>query len=368
MSCQRAFEIDLAAFLAEPRGSDFADFRDHYPRCAACSAEVRAWTEVEALLRAGVSDAHPEPRMLLRFADEALGDAEHASIAAHVDDCAPCRDELRALGDFVPDTLGAATPVAPRPDGTPWWEALRRLIMHPAFAYALVLVVAAPTLWRLVGPGGGAAPFSARDSLDRVVTPAPIAERDADEGLAAAAQESTAAPRERVAELREDRPRQVAPAASEKKEAAANVAREPAAPRARAKVASTPTPSKMAADRQAAPRAESVMADESVVLEEVEVRQSKSLGYVIAGSKLPFERRADGAVVVRVQILTGRGQSEVRLTSPDSRRTWVERPTPDAGEVVFEVPAASVEPGRWLVERRTGVLLDRFYVQVAPDD
>ena len=45
------FEIDLPGFLARPREDEFASFRDHYPRCSECSAEVRAWTELDDRLR-----------------------------------------------------------------------------------------------------------------------------------------------------------------------------------------------------------------------------------------------------------------------------------------------------------------------------
>ena len=46
MSCARAFDIDLAGYLDAPRAAEFDAFRRHYPRCEACSAEVRAWTEL----------------------------------------------------------------------------------------------------------------------------------------------------------------------------------------------------------------------------------------------------------------------------------------------------------------------------------
>jgi len=32
MSCSRSFDIDLAAFLRDPRAPELADFVDHYPR------------------------------------------------------------------------------------------------------------------------------------------------------------------------------------------------------------------------------------------------------------------------------------------------------------------------------------------------
>ena len=53
MSCRKAFDIDLAGFLEEPRTQQFDAFRAHYPRCAACASEVRAWTELHEQLGRG---------------------------------------------------------------------------------------------------------------------------------------------------------------------------------------------------------------------------------------------------------------------------------------------------------------------------
>ena len=58
MSCQRIQEIDLAGFLASPRDAEFASFREHYPVCAECAAELRAWTELEIVLRGPADPAH----------------------------------------------------------------------------------------------------------------------------------------------------------------------------------------------------------------------------------------------------------------------------------------------------------------------
>ncbi len=437
MSCRRAFEIDLAAFLADSRASGFEDFRDHYPRCGECSAEVRAWTEVEALLRAPGVEAHPDPGALLRFADGELAAADHAALASHLDGCAMCRDELRALGDFDPAMLLATSPAAPVEaesgrERTPWWEALRRLVAHPAFAYALVLVVAAPTLWRLLGPGGEAQTFVARESLDRIAT----AERDAPlrrqvapakekrgeihaakgddaeqerlgaEGYAALEESDpadhalrqgagreeeavadtmaagrAAAPRPALREEAKQRPAAPpAPAAApppapsaESAPARARASR-PAERDVRAQAAERDIRAE-AAERdmqtQPSPRAEAALADEVVAepvpVGEPETRRLKSLGYLVAGSTLPFERRADGGLVGRVPLLAGRGTSEVRLVSPDARRTLLEQPLPQATQVVFEVPADWVSPGLWRVERRTGALTDTFQVSVPAD-
>ena len=105
MTCQRASEIDLAAFLVEPDLPEWEGFRAHYPECSDCAAAVAAFTRLESALRAPVAGAagaaHPEPARLARFAADpsALG-AEATALSAHLAGCARCRTELRALQGF----------------------------------------------------------------------------------------------------------------------------------------------------------------------------------------------------------------------------------------------------------------------------
>ncbi|MFN8601671.1 MAG: hypothetical protein U0842_14480 [Candidatus Binatia bacterium] len=96
MTCRRAFELDVPAFVVDPRDPAWDDFRAHYPRCADCAAEVAAWTALQGSL----AERHPEPEELLRWNDapDALAADARATIARHVERCASCRDELRALG------------------------------------------------------------------------------------------------------------------------------------------------------------------------------------------------------------------------------------------------------------------------------
>ncbi|MCW5893952.1 MAG: zf-HC2 domain-containing protein, partial [bacterium] len=99
MSCRRAFDIDLAAFLAAPRDAAWDAFRAHYPTCPACAAEVAAWTELGDRLGA---DAHPEPALLLRWAEarDELDPGTRRRLARHLDGCPGCSEELRALARF----------------------------------------------------------------------------------------------------------------------------------------------------------------------------------------------------------------------------------------------------------------------------
>jgi hypothetical protein len=147
MSCRRAFEIDLVEFLAAPARADFAAFRAHYPTCAECATEVRAWTDVVALLRESApfgNGAHPEPALLLRYEEDPQGldRAARADVERHLASCPTCRDELRALRAFPLEAL-APGPVPAR-RATRWLPRLRGVVLHPAFAYALVAVLLWP--------------------------------------------------------------------------------------------------------------------------------------------------------------------------------------------------------------------------------
>ncbi len=162
MSCRRTHDLDLLDFLAEPARADFDAFRDHYPRCADCTAEVRAWTELHEALRAEGADAHPDPELLARFdADRrGLAESERLGLEQHLEGCAPCRDELRALRAFAPAALAATSPARDEPpvaDATRRplpgpLAALGRLLWNPVLAYALVALLLLPNLDTLL-PG-----------------------------------------------------------------------------------------------------------------------------------------------------------------------------------------------------------------------
>ena len=156
MSCRKSLEIEFAEFLADPRAPGFEAFRAHYPRCADCAAEVRAWTELHLLLaggRPGTEAAHPAEEQLLRFEEhpETLPAAERRAIEAHLEVCRSCPDELRALRGFDFASL-EASPAAKTPAWRRWRETFlkpaRRLLWHPAFAYALVLILLYPIVAR----------------------------------------------------------------------------------------------------------------------------------------------------------------------------------------------------------------------------
>jgi hypothetical protein len=172
VSCSRSYEIDIAAFLEDASAPELAEFREHYPVCAECAAEVRAWTDLDALLRAArpqAADDHPAPARLLAYRDEsaAVDPAERERIARHLAGCPSCRDELGALGTwdaaYRPAAVVSAADAPPlayrvrpglaREPSSPgrrrladWLARLRDLVLHPAFAYALVLLLLYPAV------------------------------------------------------------------------------------------------------------------------------------------------------------------------------------------------------------------------------
>jgi hypothetical protein len=142
MTCRKAFDLDLVACLLDAARPEWSEFREHYPRCPECAAEVRTWTELQSTL----APPHPAPEDLIRFearANDMQPEARRA-VAAHIATCRSCRDELRALHAFDPGTVAAASaPAAARTRR--WWSPVR-LVLHPAFAYGVALALAFPLL------------------------------------------------------------------------------------------------------------------------------------------------------------------------------------------------------------------------------
>jgi hypothetical protein len=110
MICRRSFEIDMAAFVHDARGPEWAEFRDHYPLCPDCNVEVRTWTELEIALQGGTppASAHPTPEDLLHLCDDApqIDAAYRRIVENHLTSCRPCADEIAALRAFDFEALG----------------------------------------------------------------------------------------------------------------------------------------------------------------------------------------------------------------------------------------------------------------------
>jgi hypothetical protein len=180
MSCRRAFEVDLAGFLLDPRAEEFASFRDHYPRCPECSSEVGVWTQLEQQLQGGeaersrtvwIENTHPDPVALDHYEQGVgLSDTERSRLESHISACASCRDELQALRSFQPEqlqapearaasSLGRAQSDGQAPEAraasslgraqsdTSFLDKLRRLAWNPGFAYALLALVLGPAIY-----------------------------------------------------------------------------------------------------------------------------------------------------------------------------------------------------------------------------
>src|SRR5437016_5267679 len=166
MSCRRAFDLDLADFVAGSARPEWAEFRAHYARCAECSAEVRAWTELHLLLQPPA--AHPAEELLLRFESEPgrLPAAERRAVEEHLARCASCNDELAALRRFDFASLEARAAASP---AVSFAAFLRRLVLHPAFAYAIVLLLLYPALeGRFPSPAPQAAREDRKAAIERL--------------------------------------------------------------------------------------------------------------------------------------------------------------------------------------------------------
>jgi hypothetical protein len=147
--CERASELDPAAYLAEPGARRWAEFRGHYPACADCSLAVAGWSRLENALRTQAdspASAHPENALLARLAEEpaSLPAEQKDPMEEHLAGCRTCSDKLAALRDFD----FAAIAEAPRPS--------------PGRALGDGLRSAGERLWRLLA---GSSPESA-DALE----------------------------------------------------------------------------------------------------------------------------------------------------------------------------------------------------------
>lgn len=105
MSCEKAKEIDLAAYLVDPDLPEWAEFREHYPTCSDCAEEIAAWNRIEASLRSAgdpQQEAHPAAPLLARFEEDprSFSPADWQRVDTHTRECRQCADELAALRRF----------------------------------------------------------------------------------------------------------------------------------------------------------------------------------------------------------------------------------------------------------------------------
>jgi hypothetical protein len=103
--CHKALDIDFTAFLIESQDPMWEEFRQHYPQCEVCSAEVARWTKLEKLLKIEgkkTSATHPAEAQLMQFqqSPESLTTEEQHSIQQHLRSCPACKEELSLLAAF----------------------------------------------------------------------------------------------------------------------------------------------------------------------------------------------------------------------------------------------------------------------------
>ena len=337
MSCRRAFDLDLADFVAGSARPEWAEFRAHYARCAECSAEVRAWTELHLLLQPPA--AHPAEELLLRFETEPgrLPAAERRAVEEHLARCPSCNDELAALRRFDFTVLEPKVAASPAPSFAEW---LRRLVLHPAFAYAIVLLLLYPALegrLRSRGqqaaredrqavadrPAGKSAP-AARQKAQEPPAPANLARSENDAFMHARREPPAAALGGRLQAGAETAPKQER-LADEK----VGVESEAAAEKAesyRETRAATPEPAGWKALALSAPGAPADVA-------------ARDLGTGLVLTLTVPDAARSGAVEVRV--LDARGGREMR-----------ERFARAAERVAMHLPAAWLTPGTYTAELR----------------
>ena len=158
-NCRKASEVNLTVFLAEPQSREWEEFRQHALYCEACSAKVFQWTQLGDLLKSAGRNAiasHPAEELLAQFHNrrESLAEVDRLSIAQHLQICPACREELSLLASFnftliqkwIEEEQPEQTTVGERSvlgeSSFPrLLEALRSLILHPAFAYGVALLL-----------------------------------------------------------------------------------------------------------------------------------------------------------------------------------------------------------------------------------
>lgn len=335
MACRRAADIDLAAFLEDPPDPALAQFRAHYPDCPDCAREVRAWNALQARLREGAvgpNGAHPSEEQLLTFEERPheLQPDTRRLVEEHLALCRSCRDELGALRtfEFSPRTAARAPTPPWRAAATGMLGRLRALVLHPAFAYGLVLLLLVPTILQQIRPPRPSPPMQ------------PRSDRPADEGRA----EQVVGPPNRVV-------REAAPAP---KPLLGTPGRE-----------AMQEPPGEGAGRQRA-EAPAVSTEWRTLTLGLPVMHF-AVGGGGGGEPAPVAL-TDVAmgVVLRVVLPRGvEGPTEIEVLSPDGAREMRERfatgTSGSAGSAVvnMRIPASWLTPGRYQVVMRTGGAADQ---------
>ena len=325
MSCRRAYDLDLAAFLRDPRAPELEEFIEHYPRCPDCAAEVRAWTEVHLAL----APRHPAPAELLGYQDGTLAPDARATLDRHLASCTGCSEELRALRRFDA-TRETSVPAAPPPRRPVLpGSALRRaarMLWHPAFAYAVALLVLVPLLVQRPWERG-------RIPLQ---PPRP---------------DDTARLPSAPASSRVETPRPPAPPAG-----APRAEREPTAP-------GQPPPSRTFAGEDLARMQRAPASPAAKAPEAAGKSGQMAAGAAASGPTLDPDGRT--LSIPLTPVLRSRAEVEVRIRDSAGRRELRQRVAPhDADRLVLELPRDWLSPGAWTVEVQATGAASRFTLHV----
>lgn len=326
MSCRRAYDLDLAAFLRDPRAPELEEFVEHYPRCPACAAEVRAWTEVHLAL----GRRHPAPAELLAYQDGTLAADARATLERHLTTCPGCSEELRALERFdaIREASATTAPSPPRP--APTGSAVRRVgrvLWHPAFAYAVALLLLLPVL--------------AQQPWDRGRLPLERPRADDTAGLPPAPAPSHV-----------ETPRPAAPPPEPLHDERERVAPEQAPP-------SRPFASDDLARSQRAPAPPPVAAASDA---------AATRGKAAAGASAPALTLDDDRRTLAIPLapsLRSRDAVEVRIRDAAGTRELRQRVAPrEVDRLVLELPRDWLTPGAWSVEVQAPGAVRRFTLHV----
>ncbi len=148
--------MDLALYLTNPTGPEWANFRAHFPGCTECASELARATTLEEQLR---SLAPPEERHLSDDAVMAFLDTPSSletdtlrTLETHMAGCRRCRDRVEAVRRFDFDAVDSAL-ASQTSGGKSWRETIRPWFeipaLRPAWVALLILLVVVPLLWSL---------------------------------------------------------------------------------------------------------------------------------------------------------------------------------------------------------------------------
>lgn len=161
-NCTRMSQVALDELVRDPESRDWEDLRAHAVNCPSCSAEMTDWLRMGTVLRGMRDEAetiHPSEDDLLRFHlhRELLSEVERGEIESHLERCRSCTEELSAADTFDFSLIDRSNEPSPGVakahrvgssgairSGV--WRAVTRVVLHPAFAYAIALVACASAI------------------------------------------------------------------------------------------------------------------------------------------------------------------------------------------------------------------------------